>query len=208
MDLSELIEDVRSRADEDTAGFWTDTMITRWLNMANRKVSFLLECLEDTDEQNMTAGTASYALPSDYLKVKRVRADSLPLRPISMPELDRCETTGSPSTDTRGTPSHFYMWGDLLYLYPTPASSVTSGVKVTYYKRPATLIGTTDEPELPEQFQDLLVLYALHLALQRDMLYREADIILGEFRELIDEAKRYYAVNQRVEVMQIRYVED
>jgi hypothetical protein len=40
------------------------------------------------------------------------------------------------------------------------------------------------------------------------MLYREADIILGEFRELIDEAKRYYAVNQRVEVMQIRYVED
>jgi len=208
VNLSELIADVRSRADEDTADFWTNSMLTTWLNQASLELAFRLENLEEMDTQNTTSGTANYTLPSDCIKLLRVQVDSLPLRPITFSRLDAFETKGSPSTDTEGTPEWFYLWKDQIYVYPTPSESVTSGLKILYVKRPAAMSADEDEPDHPEQFHHLLALYALYRALQRDMMYSQARDVLQEWLDEIDVARMSLADEQRVGPLQIQYIEE
>jgi hypothetical protein len=140
--LAELITDVRARLDEATAGFWTDAMITVWLNEANLRLATELEDIEAIDTQNTVASQAAYDLPTDLVKIHRVAVNSLPLRPITFAKLNQFEGEANPTTSQTGTPECFYVWADHLYLFPAPASSVTAGLSLWYYATPATLVNT------------------------------------------------------------------
>jgi len=208
MNLTTLISDVRSRLDEDTEGYWTDTMITRWLNEGNRDVAYRMENLEATETSNIVANQHNYSLPSDYLKIKRVTADSHPLSYIDFPRLNAYESKGTASTATTGNPEVYYLWNDEINLYPTPSAGVTNGLVISYYKSPATLADGADTPDNPEQLHYLLVLYACEVGLRRDTLDAAADRYLRRYMEGLAQATRYYAVPQRTGCTQIQYIEE
>ena len=202
MDVATMIADVRSRIDEDVEGYWTDVMLTRWLNEGARDVAYRLENLEDTETTATANSTEYYALPTDLLKIKRVQWDSIPLSWVNFPTLDKAESTGTPSTGVDGTPRNFYTWGDSIYLYPAP--NAIKNLIVTYYKRPATLVNTTDTSEHPQELHPLIVIYAVGKALTRDEMYSEANWYDTLYREGIKEARTHYNPRYRCGVSQIR----
>lgn len=208
MTLSELIEDVRSRLDEDTAGFWTDAEITRWLNEGNKRVAYLLGNLEAIDLQSTVVAQASYDLPTDILKMARVQYNSQPLRVITFKELNTHESLGSPTTSESGTPEYCYLWADKIYLYPAPSAVVVDGLSIYYTKQPSTLTDSTDTPDHPDYLHYLLPLYAWYLGYTKDMCRQEAQTAYGMFREGIEDALEYAMQPQDMEYGQLYYEEN
>lgn len=208
MDLLTLRTEARSLLDEDVAGYFTDSMLTRWLNNGALELAYRLENLEEVSSDDSVASTANYTLPTDLLKIKRVQYNSRPLRWISYPELDKYEKTGSPSTDYDGTPTSFYLWDGELYLYPAPAAALTNGIRITYYKSPAALVGDTDVSDHPLQFHNLLIYWAVERGLRRDGYHTEADRYQQMWTEGINNAMGSLARNQRVTARRVVYCED
>jgi len=205
LNLSEIIQDVRSRLDEDTAGFWTDPMITRWVNLANIRLSMLLENLEAVEAQDILASQSNYSLPSDFLRMVRITCNSIPLAPIEWRQLGEYESEGNPATGVTGTPESWYIWAGNVYLYPVPPSAITGGLMIYYYKRPAALIEGDDEPDHDEQFHELLSLYACYLGYTKDMQRTEARDCLAEFTEGVSLAQEFLAIDDRQESSQLYY---
>lgn len=61
-----------------------------------------------------------------------------------------------PSPTASGEPTRYTEWGDVIRLYPTP--DATYDVNVRYYKKCAEPLADGDEPVIPIEFQEVLVL--------------------------------------------------
>lgn len=214
MQLSELRADVRAELDEDTAGFWTDAMLNRWINAGNLDIARRLEDLEATELQDSVASQANYDLPSDCLdyKLKRVlyKNDGTnyePLYWIDFVQLNSIEGDQSNTLTDTGKPLRFYLWENDIWLQPVPAAAVTDGLKLYYYKRPATLTEDTDTPEHQTQLHSLIVLYACYRGLKRDTLYTDSQRYFDEYLEGVQEAEMSLRTGQRTRVRQIHLME-
>lgn len=70
----------------------------------------------------------------------------------------------SPNPSNTGIPSYFLETNNMIYLYPEPNFSATSGIKI-FFEREAsyfTSSDTTKEPGIPKPFHSLLALIASH----------------------------------------------
>jgi hypothetical protein len=56
------------------------------------------------------------------------------------------------------------LWGGAIWLWPIPAADGTTGgdgeLVLDYYKKPAALVNDNDVPDIPEQYHNLLEVYA------------------------------------------------
>ena len=140
--LTELIADVRSLINETgtTSGFWTDAEITRWLNEGQEIFSTTTKCLSKYYSHELEASNIKHdreiRLFSDFIGFDEggVLYNDKPLTPTSLKALD--EWVGS-WRDTTGTPTRFYVRGDVMGFYPKP--SVGDTVKYYGIERAATL---------------------------------------------------------------------
>lgn len=147
-----------------------------WLNEGQRYV-FLQSDLRtemETEDYATTPGTSTLTLPDDFARVISLRdtdfADAL--APIELRDFD----DAGPAS---GRPTSYVVTGATVNLYPTPDAAYTLSLR--YYKLPATMVDDTDEPELPEHYQHLLVRYALIRCFQRENDYQAASYWREEF---------------------------
>ena len=210
MDLETLIADVRSLIDEEdvTAGFWTDVSLTRWINQGNIDLARRLENLEDTESSNVVALTPNYNLPTDCIKIRRVTYNSRALYPIEYETLNDITADGSGELTETGTPTNFYIFDNDIWLYPVPSASLALGLKIWYYKRPATLTNTVDTPEQPEQYHYLISLFAFNRALLKDTLDTTAMRIMDMYLKGVEEAKGELRRDQKVQMKQISFIDE
>ncbi len=205
MTLTELIAAVRSILDEAGSSdlFWTDAEITVWLNEASLRLAAELEDLEDTDTQNIVATTASYALSSDFLRLDQAIYNGVYLKPISRAELKQYGGMGSPTTSQPGTPEYCYIRAGYLWLFPVPSASITSGLVLWYYKKPAALSAGV-ECEHDSQLHYLLPYYAAFLGYQKDMCARESQLFKSYWDEGLMKAQTWMSIGEdRIELGQI-----
>ena len=141
--LAALIADVRSLINETTESFWTDVEITRWLNEGQEIFSTETKCLSKyyshTLEASDIKNDREIRMNSDYVAFDEggVLYEDKPLSPTSLKALD--EWVGE-WRDTTGTPTRFYLRGDMMGFYPKPSAGDT----VKYYgiERATTLSGS------------------------------------------------------------------
>lgn len=173
--LGELQQDVRNHLDEDTARFWTDPELDRWIFEAMRDVARRAEILPDIFKIDVIASKEHYDLPKDFLRVHRVeyRQDStnswsLEYRPIM--ELDDMWGRSSRST---GQPNFYTIWGSSngsqqLRLYPLGSDSIAGGLLLYYYRLPREPKEAGDTIDLPSGWTDLIPLYVEVVARRKD----------------------------------------
>lgn len=174
--LAQARTDVRSRLDEATASFWSDTELTRWINEGQNDVARRSECLRATSDIAVTAGTQDYVAPTDL-----VRATAAEWRPTSSDQrfpltyLDRHNADsiwGTSQSMTDGTPAIWTAWGYpgtstfTIKLYPTPYEAGT--LRLYYYKLPTEVAADGDTLGVPNGWEDLVVEYATMLAYRKD----------------------------------------
>lgn len=205
--LLELRTDVRDRLNESAATTnkqWTDTMLTRWINLGLRDVARRAEVVLDRDDIAAVSGTQEYSLPSDLLRIYRVeytRTGDNQIYPLEFKDFNNLDGVWWTSQSiTEGTPAYFTTWGmsptAKLKVYPTPSSA--GSFKVFYYRTPTTLVADGDIAEIPEGWADIVVNYCEYVALRRDAdprwqeakaLYEQSlDDMMETTRRLSDQA--------------------
>lgn len=197
---------IREALDEDTARFWDEAEIRRWINDAAQEIARRTEILQDIDTITAVAGTAEYTLGADALRVHRVEFNytgesakrALEFRPFNAMD----NIWWSHQDITRSAPAFYTVWGFTpnlkMRVFPVPDSGGT--LTVYFYRLPAKLAtaSTTDASttlDIPNGWEDLVVYYAEYRALRkdRDPRWQEAK---GLFEEKVDELlvmTRHYA---------------
>jgi hypothetical protein len=149
--LTELIAGVRSNLDEDTAAYWANSEIVRWLNKGK---DFLWTRIVQADEDyalvysddSIISDTSSYDLPKNLKKLRRVEqifpSDTsrtpVPWYPISLNEKGEYATTPLLASSVGGTNNNRYFHkAGQIQAVPTPGASQagTGNLRIWYVPR-------------------------------------------------------------------------
>lgn len=167
MNLGEIITRVQRQFGDDVQAQITEEDIVRWVNDA---------CLEivtnNATNQGFVGSTAvvvgqvEYDLPADLLLLRSVRLNGRKLKGENYEQL--CEIDPSIETTT-GMPTHFWVYGDKLNLYPIP-NEEEGNINIMYVKTPdiLTVNMKTREPDVPKQYHPRIVEYCIAQAAELD----------------------------------------
>lgn len=139
-----------------------------WLDEGQIDIVRRTECFTDTKSLSSVSGTREYALGADVMKILNVTYNNAEIQPTS---LEQAGYYNDYPAETNGTPSHYYIkmtTNPLIGFTPTPGTT-SLVISVHYVKRPDSLVTTTNNPVIPEQFQRLIVKFAMYNVLIKDV---------------------------------------
>lgn len=126
----------------DDGGHWSIAEMLDVLNDVSTKLCEETMCLRGTSTASAVADQREYDYDSDWVEIKGILFDSVPLQPFSIRQLDFMETYNgltSPHRDeTDSTPSGFYIdettgkYG----LIPAPSASGTDNITILHTVNP------------------------------------------------------------------------
>lgn len=136
----------------------------RFLNEAQARIFRQVHLAEGDGEAsvNLTPGVGVYELPTDAIRVDSLRDPSTArtLYPASVPQFDA-------HVATDGTPVMFAQIGRQIHVHPTPQQAME--LRVRFRLVPGFMVEDDDYPQVPPDYQHLLVTYA------RSRLFRLED---------------------------------
>jgi len=172
MQLADIRAQLRFRLQEpQSTGRFSDAELDSYINRGQAEVADQLEPLVKVTSLDFGVGVATQPLPDNLLRIHRASIGGTALRTTDPLALDATSTTWEGAT---GTPTHYFIQGNDLRLYPIPDSSVT--VDVTHSYLPEDLVDDADELSLPGWMEEGVILYAFGLALESDMDNRSGNV--------------------------------
>lgn len=175
--------------DDDSGGYFTSTIVNAWLNLAQREVQKrLLKAGENfylsPVETVLVPDQADYVLPGDFVTLHRieiilsgtgVNEDRFELTPMTLNQQDQTSIAAS-------TPETYVMGKDRITLFPTPDQALT--MRLYYSPLVADMSSDSDEPDVPEQYQELIALLAAENGFIKD------DRVPSNLKAKLDEYKK------------------
>lgn len=157
MTPANIVESARRRYNAVGDSFFADDELYGLIYEAQLDIQQDTKIAESTDSSITTVdGTRTYAFPTNWISLKRVEYNGIPLFKIDFDEDD--QITGSrPDTTGKGTPTSYFVWNETIYLRPVPDDAQT--LKLYGYKQPADVTSGTDTLLLPEMFHYILIDY-------------------------------------------------
>lgn len=137
---------------------------------------------------NLTADQSLYGLPTDYRRM--IRVEIAPETEGTRYKAFRVDTNsyGDPvDIDVSTVDPTYSIRGKNIEIRPTPTVNVTRGLWMFYVETVNDLVEDDAEPNLPPEFSDLPVEYAVAKAKARLGLMDEAQLHLAEFYRELEE---------------------
>ena len=155
---------------------------------------------------NLVADQKEYVLPTNVLALLRIEinyeGEDLMWNLCRVFNLKEKHTALSNDTTT-GTSTEIDLYDNSIFLKTPPATGSTGGLKIYYIKRPDTLSGDTDLPDLPDHLTDFLIYGA---CLEYSFIVND-DAMSNKFKALLNEdgikIERFYA--DRAPVIRTRF---
>jgi len=151
--------------------------IKDWANEAMTIIVRQAETNQNTQKFDYGPTSTGVALPTQFIGEKRVTFNGIPLDKTTIGELDNL---GSPPETNSGTPTHFYIWGNTLYLWPLPPTLVTQGLQLWYIEAPARLDDLNIPLPIPLVFHPDVVRMCLVRARELNEDYEQARVLQAE----------------------------
>lgn len=165
----------------------TDEDIYRWINAAQREILVTNKILKKLASTNLVAGTSEYQFPSlDILEVQAIHVDGTKMQFYSFQEAEDYIIENDPQRSATGSPSLWYEWAGVFYLYPTPSSDITDGIKIYYVDAPSKVSSLTDELSVPDSFFNRVVEYCLGQAYEMDENTSDSQYKMAQFAQGLD----------------------
>jgi hypothetical protein len=192
--LGTTITKVQNKLDD--SGF-SSTILTDFANDTQREVfgSKFMQFMEATEDFVLTPSVASIGtLPTDLQLPINLRVISPPtlatvLEPITAEVFDSLYSSNA--TAVLGAPTQWYPFANTINVYPLPASAIT--LQLRYYKNPTELTTSSDVPEIPEAFQEVLVLGMYKRALEYNDSFDQSAFITVKMEKLLEDMTRRYS---------------
>lgn len=158
--------------------------VKRYLNEAAGRIRRRLRLpeAEEVHELTLVAGTATYALPADQIRLASVH--------LSDPyvELEEADSDDiNPAATGAGQPSRFAVRGNTLIVSPVPSASGT--LLLQHWSRGTRMVADGDMPGIPEDYEDLLVTYTRARLLRAEDDFEAAGVYMAEFKTELAEAR-------------------
>ena len=159
--LSAIVTKVQKRI-RDTG--YSSSTIKEFINDEQNDISneYLLRFWEADPQtytltENVRDITNGSGLPSDFVNPisLRITTTGYEKRLIYVDYDDLEEVYPDPDNDTAGTPRYWTLYGDTIEVYPKPDQAYT--LKLRHTRRPTELSADADVPELPKEFEEILV---------------------------------------------------
>lgn len=162
--FKDLQDHVLSEFDDTSTEFIVD--VKRALNRAQKKVS--IECdwpfLHDSATITTVAGQQEYSLTSAFRKMHSVTRDNAYLQGVDPELFDRI----IPYPSASGDPTFYTLFKhQKIQLYPIPASS-GSTIYYKFYKMVTEMSADGDYSDIPDQYREILIHYALYRLFLKD----------------------------------------
>jgi hypothetical protein len=158
---------MRDFLNEDSAGFWSDAKLNRYINLANQRVnSIISNTREDWFTTSATfttaAGTKTYAMPSDCRFIRRMEiydpTDASDITKLDELRFPRTESGGEWLYGQTQIPKAYTIREQQFDLLPTPDGTYNMRI---YYDFRNTDLGTdTATPASPIDFHDMIIFLA------------------------------------------------
>lgn len=159
---------------DNTSGFWTDAILADFHNLAQEEIQQeIIQAHEDffltQTSINIINGTAEYALPADFIKLRRVEdvrqgnANPVEIQPIRFNEKGQGRSVFVNSAAQYG--GGYYIRDSRIVFDLTPTYTQNSAVLLHYIKRLPDVTASTNSSELPVEHHRAIVYGIVRLAL-------------------------------------------
>ncbi len=180
---------VRLREIQGTQRAWLDTALDEYIAEAMRDLARKTECLSDTADISITAGTQEYSATQAIIRVHRAewrptgQTQIYPLEAREFNTMDGIWWTGQ--AQRQGTPQYYATWGfppDItIVLYPTP--TVNGTLRLFYARQPAAFVNDSSVADIPEGWHDLALDYAEYRAWRQVRDDQRAAAAFGKYTD-------------------------
>lgn len=172
-------------------GLVTNTEVKANLNRGYQKVVNRIASLGQDyyvrlSKADLSQGQHLYGLPSDFRRMMRVELDYGSGR-FKANRVDSNAYGDPVSTNISETAPQYSIRGKNIEVNPTPRADMDKGLWLWYVENVNDLVDDDDEPNLPFEFSDLPIEYAVAKAKARQGLMDEAQLSLSEFYRELDE---------------------
>ena len=173
MTPSAFVDYVRKRHNAVSDSFWDDDEIYKLLEGRCQEVLGIIGLIEGVDTSlTTTASTQTYAMPTNFVRVKKLLVNNYACRQITFEEWDAEHNRGG--SDPEGTPDRFFVWGSNIYLVPIPS---TSAQTITVYgEKQHGSISSGSTIDIPEVLH-----YRLANGVLSDMFVKDKDANMATF---------------------------
>lgn len=180
--------------DDPNGGYFTDSLLNTWINLAQRHVQGALlqagqNWYEKPVETLTVSGQADYVLPTDTRVIHRVEyvlsgtgvdEDRRKLVELTINQQDAVSIA-------LGAPTNYVIKKNRLTLSPTPDTS-NKTLRIYYSPMTTDLTGDSDEPDVPEEFHEYVAIVAAFNGYIKDD--RTANNLLIKKQEYLDMLKQ------------------
>ena len=189
-----LLLELRYMLGDLNAATWSSTDLYSFLADGQQAVvrelrDAALYPLSKVTSATLTGGTASYALPSDFLREHVVKYKTLFATRTSLRDLELADDTMQDLTET--TP-YYYIWdGKIQFQVGTVTQAAAETYEVWYIASPTTISASVD-PLVTTPYFNLLLDYAAHLAYVQNQQEVSAEMHLGFFTDACQVINAHY----------------
>jgi hypothetical protein len=148
-----------------------DADYINFINDAQLVIARSTECL--TTIVTPAASAFPYALPADFMKIKRVVYGQVPLDMIQIEDLD----TRAVDLTYRNTPDFFYIRNRQINLFPLQASSDSTVVTIDYANIPVAISALANSLTLPDIYREDVVNFVLAKCHERNENFRSQQAV-------------------------------
>lgn len=200
--LGDIADKVRLRV-RDTA---FDTNLTRhFINDAQNDVfnEYRLPFMQTTQGYTLTVNvsdiTNGSGLPANYVQaldlVLTTGGQEKVLTYVDVREIDNIYPDPDDTTaHAANVPHSWYYYAETIRVFPVPSSAYT--VTLRYYKKPTELSSDSDVPEIPSEFEELLVTGAAYRIMQVKDNYDQAGVLQNKYDEILAKLVMRYSTPQ------------
>lgn len=167
--VSDIISRVRRTIGDNNSVEVTDADIIRWINDGMREIILSSDLLQTKAYTSPLANVSHYQLPTDILKTHSLKYKGVSLEFVSLEQAEKLfPNKDDASNYPSGTPTHYWIWGGELYLYPAPEITGSNEIVLYYNRMPVEVTATSDTPEIPSTYHNRLVEYCMAQAYELD----------------------------------------
>lgn len=188
--VSDIISRVRGSFGDTNSVELTDATIIRWINDAMREIVYQSELLQIKATTAPINGVNHYALPTDMLKTHSVKYQGNTLEFVSLEQAEELfPNKDDPANLVIGVPTHYWIWGNEIYLYPAPSINGTNEIICYYNRMPVEVTLTTETPEIPSIYHNRITEYCLAQAYELDESVFISELKLNQFTSNLQNMK-------------------
>src|SRR3954454_13475741 len=131
MNVQQIINRVRRTFGDDSAVQINDSDIIGWINESMKEIVIQVNLLQVIATAATVQSQSGYTMPTDILRLHSVKWQGNSLRYMSLEQAEESLPNKDDANNYPvGIPTHYWVWGSTITLYPAPAASGINDIKI------------------------------------------------------------------------------